>query len=141
MNNRHITILLGLVVLTFICAAFNSFEEKLPSAGFYILTVFGAVATPLVTIWVVYLVRHKSTFTRKVFVLVAYFVCTTSLLAYINYAFNGKADSLHSAAHMHVIIFPIFHCFVSIIVMLIGLLTASIGNKLKKNVKHVAGDI
>jgi len=138
MKNRHLNILLGLAGLTFACAAFNSFEEQLPSAGFYISTIFGAVAAPLFAVWVVHLVRHKPIFTSGVFVSVAYIVCVTALLAYTHYAFNGKADSLHSAAHMHVIAFPIFHGFVSIILMLTGLLIASIGKRLKKHVQHVA---
>ena len=139
MKNRHIHILLGLAGLTFACAAFNSFEEQLPGLGFYTSTVFGAVAAPLFAVWVVYLLRHKPLFTQGVFVGVAYVVCVTALLSYTNYALNGKADSLHSAAHMHVIMFPIFHGLVTIIVMLIGLLIASLVNRLGKTVdKSVA---
>lgn len=44
----------------------------------------------------------------------AYFLSLFSLIAYFVYSTGGKADSLETAGHMHVITFPILHLFISV---------------------------
>ncbi|MFT5524289.1 MAG: hypothetical protein ACI9G1_004563 [Pirellulaceae bacterium] len=43
----------------------------------------------------------------------AYAVASTGTVIYGVYAFDGQADSINSAAHMHVIAFPILHCLLA----------------------------
>jgi len=46
-------------------------------------------------------------------------------IAYAYYASNGKADSLHSAAHMHVIVFPMLHACFTFVLLIIAILVVT----------------
>jgi hypothetical protein len=121
----HLMIFAALILAILACAAFNNFEEQLPSQAFFLGTVFGAI-TPSVLAVAAFEVISR--WRRRIDVpscVAAYLVCTTGLVAYAFYALNGKADSLHSAAHMHVIMFPMLHGALAIVALsLAGLLTA-----------------
>ena len=133
-KSNHIRILSVVFSLTFLCAAFNSWEEQLPNIVFYLGTVLGAIITSFFAILFIIVLRNTSAsqFTRSVFIVLAYIVCGTAMFAYFYYAINGKADSLHSAAHVHVVIFPFFHIFISCALLLVAVFTVFIASLIKK---------
>ncbi len=100
---------------TIFFATVNSLGEQLPTVSFTILASFASIISQLPGIALaIACYRHASGLVR-VLLLPAFFVAVTGLLAYLAYAFNGKAESLDSAAHMHVIMFPILHCIIALI--------------------------
>ena len=108
---KDIRILSVITGYTLLCAAFNSWEEQLPSVAFYFGTIIAAVGTSLFSIFLLVLLRNGAQFTRGVFTVFAYVVCLTGAIAYSFFAINGKADTINSAANMHVVVFPITHAF------------------------------
>lgn len=110
----HIKILLVLNIFTLICSAYNSYEEELPSLLFYFGTVFGAIASGIISSTIFVLISKRTRRTNYPFCIVAYASTGLGTLAYLYYALNGKADSLHSAAHVHVFAFPMLQGFLTI---------------------------
>ncbi len=110
----HIKILLMLNISTLMFSAYNSYVEELPSLLFYFGTVIGAIASGIISSTIFVLISKRARRTNYPFGVVAYVSTGLGTLAYLYYALNGKADSMHSAAHMHVVMFPLLHGFLAI---------------------------
>ena len=122
----HLTIFAVFILAILGCAAFNSYEEELSSHAFFLGTVFGAIAPSVLAVAAFAIICHWRRRIDVSFCVAAYLVGSTGLLAYVFYALNGKADSLHSAAHVHVIAFPMLYGALTLgVLSLAGLLTAS----------------
>ena len=113
----HLTALAIINSVTFALAWRNSTEEELPGFLFFIETVVGAIASGVIATIVFALVSRYQRKVNYVFGTTAYMTSIFGLVVYAIYATNGKADSLHSAAHMHVIAFPMLHGFLTIIAL------------------------
>ena len=107
-NPWHLRVLGLLCFATFILAAINGFEEELP-IRFFALATCASVASQFPGLILALLQRRRATVSQAILLVGAYLVAITGTLAYAVYATNGKPDSLNSAAHMHVIAFPVFH--------------------------------
>lgn len=114
-NLVHVAVLGFIFLLTLLFAFINSIGEQLPSISFALGATLASVISQLPGGIVGFFSTRGYSRTIVVFLFPAYFVATTGMLAYLAYAFNGKADSLNSAAHMHVVMFPMFHCFVAVV--------------------------
>ena len=121
----NLYILAACVAGLFICAACNGWDEMgqpplleifKQGGEYFVITVSAAIAVPLLAIAVMVLMRGRTPLTRAITAIGAYIVCGTALLAYVWFAANGQADSINSAAHMHVIVFPIRHAVFSALV-------------------------
>ncbi len=110
----HVRILFVLNGLTLLFAAYNSYEEKLPSLTFYFATVVAAVAAGSISSIIFIAISRRDKKINPFFAIVAYLSTLLGTVVYLYYALNGKADSLHSAAHMHVIVFPVSHGFLTV---------------------------
>ena len=114
-NLVHIAVLAFIFLFTLILALINSIGEQLPSISFALVVTLASVISQLPGIIVGFFSTRRNARTTIVFLFPAYFIAATGMLAYLAYAFNGKADSLNSAAHMHVIMFPMLHCFIAVV--------------------------
>jgi hypothetical protein len=128
--NTHANILVSVIFLTVCLASFNSYEEGISGFVFFIVTVVGAIVGSVICL-LAYAQANKS-FGEKstAYLIVAYASAIFGLLAYIHYATNGKSDSLNSAAHMHIIAFPILHTFLSVS----GIILATAWVSIRKNI-------
>lgn len=100
------------LLVTLVFAAINAAEEELPSRFAIQVTLAAGISQlPGLILAVAALFSSKSGLRWLLFP--AYFVAVTGLSMYTIYAFNGKVDAQDSAAHMHVIMFPIMHCFIA----------------------------
>ncbi len=104
------------LLFTAIFATKNTLEEGHEIAGGGLLLIAIACVSQLpglaIGLW-----RWKTRSGASLCVLAgAYAIAITGLLVFTLYAFDGKADSLNSAAHMHVIMFPILHCVFAFLV-------------------------
>lgn len=106
-------ILLALAVATWSVALINSMVQDLPDWTFRIKVTFLACLSQVPGLLLAYLgpKRHG---VRHILLATAFFISVTALLAYGMYAASGPADSLNSASHMHVIVFPVTHCVVAV---------------------------
>ena len=111
---KHIAILCVINIATFIFAWINSTEEELPTAIFFTQTVIGAIGSGVGATLVFLIVSKMRRSIDYVFCTIAYGSSFFGMMAYALYAYSGKADSLHSAAHMHVIFFPILHGVITV---------------------------
>ena len=109
----HVAALGFAFLATLLFALVNSVGEQLPTLSFTLGATIAAVISQLPGIIVGFLSSRGISKVTAALLIPAYFIAATGLLAYLVYAFNGKADSLNSAAHMHVIMFPILHCVVA----------------------------
>ena len=119
-NSIHATLLGIASFATLLLALVNSIGEQLPTLSFTIGVTFAAVISQLPGIVVGVLSSRRGSRLTTALLFPAYFIAATGLLAYFAYAFNGQADSLESASHMHVIVFPIFHSFVAVVAYLLA---------------------
>ena len=103
-------------------AAFNSYEEQLPTWSFYISTVIGAIIAPALAVTSLLIALKLSNRINIPLLIVAYLSLTFGFLVYFKYAFNGKADNMETAAHMHVIAFPFLHSALTIIAIIIAVI-------------------
>ena len=111
-------ILLGLAcVLTLLFASINAWEEEIRGRAFA-MVVGLSIVSQLPGLGIAQLFRLSPKSYTGVLLVGAYLIAATSLAVYTIYAFNGKSDSMNSAAHMHVIFFPIFHLVLSVFVYL-----------------------
>ena len=94
-------ILWVMVAITFLMALYNWYDE-----GHFQLfqTNFLAITGSSLAIIVSTKSSKKCPRLRVLYTIAAYFLVALGLLVYTVYALNGPADSLHSAAHMHIII-------------------------------------
>lgn len=125
-NLLHIVVLGFVFLLTLIFALVNSVGEQLPSLSFTLGVTVAATISQVPGILVGFLSSRATSRTITAFLFPAYLVAATGMLAYLNYAFNGKADSLDSAAHMHVIMFPILHCTIAVVAYLLTALLVAV---------------
>lgn len=97
-------------LFTLLLALLNTLQEGYPligGGGWFLTLIAGISQLPglAFAIW-----RWK---TRSVaalpFLYGAFVVATTGMLAYVSYVAGGKADDIHTAAHLHVIAFPVLH--------------------------------
>ena len=102
-------------VLTLALGAFNAINEQ-NGMRLTVIGSLGSVVSQIPGLMIAYVFYRRRSTSSRLFLFAAYFVALTGLAAYLNYATNGKADSLNSAAHMHIIMFPILHCFLAFIV-------------------------
>jgi len=100
-----------MVAITFLMALYNWYDE-----GHFQLfqTNFLAITGSSLAIIVSTKSSKKCPRLRVLYTIAAYFLVALGLLVYTVYALNGPADSLHSAAHMHIIIFPMIHITLTI---------------------------
>lgn len=118
-------ILSGLLLLTFLFALKNSLEEGFPFYTKEMAMVVGLAGLSQLPGILIALWRWKKEPRATMpLLLVAYFVAFTGWLAYFNFAFNGQADSINSAAHMHVFAFPILHCVIAVVLYAIAAVIA-----------------
>jgi len=113
----HLVILLVINIATLVFAWVNNIEEELPDTVFFLETVAGAI-TPGIIAAAIFLVVSR--FRRRIdyiFGFVAYVISLFGMIVYAIYASNGKADSLNTAAHMHVIMFPMLLGFVTLVAL------------------------
>lgn len=102
-------VLLGLYALTTLLATVNALDEKIGNPLFVLIVVAVAGVDQLPGIVIAFVARWLPRFVGIPLLLAAYAIALTGTLAYGLYAIDGKADSLNSAAHMHVILFPVLH--------------------------------
>ncbi len=108
--------LAGGLLLTEAFALINALDEELPSWTFTLLVIAIAGVSQLPGLLIAYW-RWKTRSVAAVPLLVgAYGIAVTGGMAYAAYALNGKADSLNSAAQMHVIAFPVLHCILAVLI-------------------------
>ena len=109
-NWTHFVVLAGAIVATLIFALVNAIGEEYQSFQ-AILTATGIAALSQIPGLIVgsLSIRSRSSI-LKMLLVPAYLIAATGVMAYLFYAVNGKADSLESSAHMHVILFPVLHC-------------------------------
>lgn len=115
-----LAVLVAALCTTVLFAIVNSIQEELPSMGFAIFVTLLAGLSQFPGILVAYVRWRRQSNTTAPFLFAAYAVATTGTLAYGYHAFNGKADSLNTAAHMHVIMFSILHCVLAMILYLVA---------------------
>ncbi len=129
----HIRILLVLNALTLLFAAYNSYEEQLPSLTIYLATVVAAVVAGSISSILFIAISKRDKKINLFFAIVAHLSTLTGTVIYLYYALNGKADSLHSAAHMHVIVFPISQGFLTVCGLALATLLSGIGKLITTN--------
>ena len=136
MNNffktKNTLILCVIIGLTLLFAAYNSWEEKLPTILFYLGTVIAAIIPSCFALFILYFVRNKIYLIKTIFQIIAYIISLFGLSIYIFYAFNGKSDSLHGAAHMHVIMFPLTYLVLSLGLIILGIVLSSFYTTIKR---------
>jgi hypothetical protein len=98
----------------------NNSEELLPTTMFFAQTILGALASGFGATLLFLIVSKIRRRTDYVFSTIAYCSSLFGMMAYAFYAYSGKADSMHSAAHMHVIVFPLLHGFLTIVAIIVG---------------------
>jgi uncharacterized membrane protein YozB (DUF420 family) len=112
--NTHAKILVSVIFLTVCLASFNTYEEEISGLINFIGPVVGAVFGSVICL-LAYAQANKSLGEKSMaYLIAAYVSAILGLLAYLHYATNGKSDSLNSAAHMHIIAFPVLHTFLSV---------------------------
>ena len=131
-----ISSLLLMIMAIFILAVINSSEEELPSTGFFIETVLLAIVAPSIASLIFILVSRKQGKFNKTFYITSLVSCIIGLLAYSNYAINGKSDSLHSASHMHVIMFPIMYIVLTFFMLIAATIIAFTICKMTQNTNN-----
>lgn len=109
---------------TLVLGTVNAIDEDLPPRLFLIATS-GSVVSQVPGLGIAYWRWKTGSIVPTVLLGVAYLVAVTGVLAYFNYATNGKADSLHSAAHLHIVLFPLTHCFLAVCAYAVLGLTAA----------------
>lgn len=107
-----LTILSLMFAATIVFAVANAMDEN-PEFNFVALATVAAVASQTPGLVLGWFCRGSSSWYARLMLIPAYCVAITGVLAYTVYAFNGRADSTHSAAHMHVIVFPVMHCILA----------------------------
>ena len=120
--------LLATLVATLVLASSNAIEEELPTRSFMFTVILAAGISHVPgMVLAIAIARCQKPSLRIIVLLVpAYIVAVTGALAYLFYALNGKADSLN-AAHLHVIFFPVFHCFFAAVLYSIAGIVAFVG--------------
>jgi len=115
-------ILSSIFLVTLVFAAVNAIEES-PQLNFVLLATVGAVASQIPGLILGWYRCRSSFWYARLMLIPAYCVAITGVLVYAIYAFNGRADSLNSAAHMHVIFFPVMHCILAAVGYLVFAVT------------------
>ena len=110
------------VLGTFLFAVFNWYEEG-HFIGFLWSTV-GAILGLGISSGVYVLNASKRWLPSPPFAIAAILIALVSLLLYGIYALNGKAASLESAAHMHIVIAPIYLTALSIFATIVALIAS-----------------
>jgi len=121
-----LVILACALLLTEVFATINAIEEDYPLLAWgtiFVILIGGVSQLPglLIALW-----RWKRKSAAAIPMLFgAYMIALTGCGVYSLYAFDGKADSLNSAAHMHVVFFPILHCILAVgIYVICGIVSA-----------------
>jgi len=125
-----LVILTGVLLLTELFATINTIQEGhrlLVSEGGFLILIAGASQLPglLIGVW-----RWRRNSRAVVPMLIgAYTIALTGAGVYALTAFQtAPADSMNSAAHMHVIAIPIMHCMLAVVVYgVCGIASAAFG--------------
>ena len=118
LTRTHLILLAIAFAFTILFATKNAVEEQLGSASFVCKVVFAAVISQIPGVLIAFARSRSSTFGIRCLLVPAYIIAATGVWVYAIYAFNGKADSMDSAAHMHVVFFPIMHCVFGVLAYL-----------------------
>jgi hypothetical protein len=105
-----IVLLVSVLVVTLLLATKNAIDEQ-NNTRLTLIAISFSVVSQLPGIVFGYLRLARPTFRCRMMLVPAYFMALTGCAAYFGYAVNGKADSLNSAAHLHIVFFPMLHCF------------------------------
>ena len=108
------------IIAIFLLSTYNWYEEG--HGNGFILSNIGAIFGSALST-VIYMLEYRSERTPVFPVLISTSsVVILSFIIYLYYALNGKAgNGANSAAHMHIILMPIFLTIYSIIVSFIAL--------------------
>lgn len=121
-------ILLAAWLLTELFAAKNSVDEGyalLTWSGMVVIIIAGLSQMPGVLIAVRY--RNSQSVAILPLLVGSYVIAVTGWGVYAKYAFDGRADSINSAAHLHVVVFPVLHCvFALVVYVTCGLVSAGL---------------
>ena len=104
-----------LFVITLALGTFNAIDEE-NGLRLTVIGALGSIVSQIPGLMIAFVAYRRRSVASAILLFAAYIVALTGLVAYLNYATNGKADSLNSAAQMHVVMFPILHCFLAFIV-------------------------
>ena len=114
------------IALMLVLSVVNAADENYGAGGILILSFF-AVAAP--TLAVVIASYAKNQVKKPLLLQIgAYVVLVLGVIAYGYYAANGKTDP-DTAAHMHVVLFPIIYTALCLIIMFVFGLVGFISNK------------
>lgn len=123
-------ILSSVLCLTLAFALVNAIEEELGALRFTAMVTLLAGISQLPGIAIATLRGSNGSWgkssTSTALLTCAYVIAATGLAVYAVYAFDGKADSMNSAAHLHIFVFPIMHCIFGIAVYGLGSATSLI---------------
>lgn len=111
-----LVILAILFLLTEVFALINAIEEAMPSEVFTLFFTAIAGITQLPGLFIArsrWKTRTTATIPMEVG---AYVIALTGCGVYAVYAFDGKADSLNTSGHLHVIAFPMAHGMLTVLV-------------------------
>lgn len=124
-NSASLVVLAGALLLMVHFALFDAIEEGWPlSWSIFLLLIVAGLQLPGLAIADG---RRKTGAPAAIPMLVgAYLIAAVGCAAYAKYAFDGPADSLPSAAHLHGILFPILYGMFALATYLICGLAAAI---------------
>jgi len=138
MFNKIIAIVILLIFgLSVINAADEAIGVVYEASGFVYVVVdvvvvsFLAVLAPIISMAIAVLMR-KVVRRPKVPEIGAYIVGAVGLVAYTYYVANGQTDP-NTAAHMHVVLFPVLYVLFSLVVMALSVGVSFIGGRRSAN--------
>jgi hypothetical protein len=115
-----------ITIIIFILSIVNAVDESENPAYIFLVSLL-AILSPLLSACIVFLVKGK-THRPKVLEICTYIVGAVGLVCYAGYAANGTTNP-DTAAHMHLILFPVAYGVFSFFVMTIGIGISFIGSK------------
>lgn len=110
------------LVVTFFLSLFNWYEEGHAQGAFF--STVGSVFGGFIATYIYIQVERKGRLNCIPFAISALISVFFALFAYTVYAFNGRSDSLESAGHMHIFMFPVFHTLVSLVFVFLALVVS-----------------
>ena len=124
-------VLTAMWLATGLFATINTVVEEYPllEGGWFLVALALASQTPglFIGLWGWRSSSRRAKVSLLPLLIGAYVVAITGFLAYLGYAFDEKADSINSAAHMHVVAFPILHCIFAFLTYVVcGIISLSL---------------
>ncbi|WP_440904823.1 hypothetical protein ACMZOO_00910 [Catenovulum sp. SX2] len=114
----HLKIQCIFMLITAALAAFNAYEEQLGGVSTIGTAVIYALIAGTFSVFAYFIVQRWLPKFSKPYCITAYTSVFFGCIGFLYYASNGKADSLESAAHMHVIVFPMLHTMLAILLFI-----------------------